>query len=304
MDKETGLTDKQKNLLDRIKYEGHKIGHLVGYTDLTEFHSKLINEIVCGKESASYCIHRCAYTSSTICLGIALHILTKPNKKILLMVQNKGIAQMRLEIIKKILESKEIQALSYILYNKGFTVEIINRCLIISLDSLTCQLVCVGADKEELAGGHEKDLYILDGILGLEDCYYETVRAKHLDIYNRINKFEGRNILFDHSWCYDDLFKHIKGNYIYDCYDTGLLSEERINEIKLAITPSLFSAQYLCNPYKEIYTKGNQAKLEKLASKMYRLSLKNEDISDIRTEMQEIIDNCEIIYRYDNRRKL
>ena len=80
--------------------------------------------------------------------------------------------------------------------------------------------------------------------------------------------------------------------------------KKRINEIKLAMIPSLFSAQFLCNPYKEIYTKGNQAKLEKLASKMYRLSLKNEDISDIKTEMQEIIDNCEIIYRYDNRRKL
>ena len=43
------LTDKQKNLLDRIKNEGHKIGHLIGYDDLTEFHSKLIKEIVIWK---------------------------------------------------------------------------------------------------------------------------------------------------------------------------------------------------------------------------------------------------------------
>ena len=248
------LTDKQKNLLDRIKNEGHKIGHLIGYDDLTEFHSKLIKEIVCGKENASYCIHRGAYTSSTVCLGIALHILTRPNKKILLMVQNRGIAQMRLETIKKILESKEIQALSNILYDKGCTVCIKGKCLTVSLDGLTNQLVCVGADKEELIGNHEKDLYIIDGIQSIEDVYSKEVRDKKLEIFNQVRKFDGRSLLFDCTWCYDDLFRHIRGNYVYDCYETGLLTEDKINEIRLTLTPSMFSAQYLCNPFKEVTT--------------------------------------------------
>ncbi len=252
MTSETILTDRQKNLLDRIKNEGHKIGHLIGYEDLTEFHSKLIKEIVCGKENTSYCIHRGAYTSSTVCLGIALHILTRPNKKILLMVQNRGIAQMRLETIKKILESKEIQALSYILYDKDFTVCIKGKCLTVSLDGLINQLVCVGADKEELTGNHEKDLYIIDGIQSIEDAYSKKVRDKKLEIFNQVRKFDGRSLLFDHSWCYDDLFKHIRGNYVYDCYETGLLTEDKINEIRLTLTPSMFSAQYLCNPFQEV----------------------------------------------------
>ena len=248
------LTDKQKNLLDRIKNEGHKIGHLIGYDDLTEFHSKLIKEIVCGKENTSYCIHRGAYTSSTVCLGIALHVLIRPKNKILLMVQNKFIAQMRLNTIKNILESKEIQALSNLLYDNTFAVKIKNRCLTISLDRFNIQLTCIGTDKKELIGNHEKELYIIDDIQNIEDVYSKAIREEKLKIFTEISKFEGRCLLFDHAWCYDDLFRYIRGNYIYDCYDTGLLTEDKINEIRLKLTPSMFSAQYLCNPFKEVTT--------------------------------------------------
>lgn len=254
------LTDKQKNLLDRIKNEGHKIGHLLGYTDLTKFHSKLINEIVCGAKNISFCSHRCSYKSSTVCLGIALHILTKPNKKILLIVKNNNIAKERLAIIKKILESDTFQSLSHIFYNCGFNVKIekggwLEVDLGNSLSKLQLHII---SSKESLAGQHEKDLYIIDDIVDFGDLHSKIIRDEHYDIYKMIKSFcedkRRRYILTGCTWHYDDIFKyHNDIDYCFDCYSTNLMTEEQINEIKLNISPQLFSANYLCNPYKEVF---------------------------------------------------
>lgn len=300
------LTDKQKNLLDRIKNEGHKIGHLIGYDDLTEFHSKLIKEIVCGKENASYCIHRGAYTSSTICLGIALHILTRPNSRILLVTETEENAKFKLIKIENILKSDTFQAFSIIIYGHGFEVKLGDWGYLettLGTNIVKNQLRVISTN-DSLAGMHEKDLYIVDNLISIIDRKSKATKDLKTEIISDIKQFDGRSIIFGSTWEYDDFYSTLDNVQVFDCYDTRLLTEEQIKEIKLSMTPSLFAAQYLCNPYKEIYTKGNQAKLEKLASKMYRLSLKNEDITDIKAEMQEIIDNCEIIYRYDNRRKL
>ena len=202
------LTDKQKNLLDRIKHEGHKIGHLLGYTDLTEFHSKLINEIVCGKESASYCIHRCAYTSSTICLGIALHILTRPNSRILLVTETDNNAKDKLAIIEHILKSDTFQAFSNIIYEHGFEVKLGDWGYLettLGTNIVKTQLRVMSIN-DSLAGMHEKDLYIVDNLISIRDRLSKATKNLKTDIISEIQKFNGRSLIFGSTWEYDDFY--------------------------------------------------------------------------------------------------
>ena len=309
----TILTEQQKNLLDRIKNEGHKIGHLIGYKDLNEFHAKLINEIVCGKQNVSYCIHRCAYTSSTVCLGIALHILTKPDDKILLIVKNNVDVQNRLETIKQILESDEFQSLSCILWSRKYKYEVkIDKYnnLRITLGTIpwNYQLKIISS-VHPLAGLHEKDLYIIDDIVNFSDVCSKQVSNHTLEVFNTVRKYaedkRRRYILTGSTWCYDDIFQYSNDeDYIFDCYSTGLLTEERISEIRKYISPSIFTAQYLCNPFKEIYKNDSKDKLKELQKKLSVIDKKHLDLTDLKFELKDVVDNVELVYRNEKGRKL
>ena len=309
----TILTEQQKNLLDRIKNEGHRIGHLIGYKELNEFHAKLIKEIVCGKQNVSYCIHRCAYTSSTVCLGIALRILTKPDDKILLIVKNNADVQNRLETIKQILESDEFQSLSCILWNCKYKYEVkIDKYnnLRITLGTIpwNYQLKIISS-VHPLAGLHEKDLYIIDDIVNFGNVCSEQVANHTFEVFNTVRKYvedkRRRYILTGSTWCYDDIFQYANDkDYVFDCYSTGLLTEERISEIKKCISPSIFTAQYLCNPFKEIYKNDSKDKLKELQKKLSVMDKKHLDLTDLKFELKDIVDNVELVYRNENGRKL
>ena len=307
------LNEQQKNLLDRIKNEGHKIGHLIGYKDLNEFHAKLINEIVCGKQNVSYCMHRCAYTSSTVCLGIALRILTKPDDKILLIVKNNADVQNRLETIKQILESDEFQSLSCILWSRKYKYEVkIDKYnnLRITLGTIpwNYQLKIISS-VHPLAGLHEKDLYIIDDIVNFSDVCSKQVSNHTLEVFNTVRKYaedkRRRYILTGSTWCYDDIFQYSNDeDYIFDCYSTGLLTEDRISEIRKYISPSIFTAQYLCNPFKEIYKNDSKDKLKELQKKLSVIDKKHLDLTDLKFELKDVVDNVELVYRNEKGRKL
>ena len=62
------LNDKQKKLLDRVKYEAHKIAHLVGFTKLNEMHAKWIAKMVLSKEMYVLKGHRGSMKTSCLLL--------------------------------------------------------------------------------------------------------------------------------------------------------------------------------------------------------------------------------------------
>lgn len=87
-------------------------------------------------------------------------------------------------------------------------------------------------------------------------------------------------------------------------FDNDCKSFEQKEEIKKSMTPSLFSANYLCDPCKEVYRKINHNLVSQLEEQIYRLHKKDEDISDIYEIMQNITNNVELVYRNENGRKL
>ena len=71
-EKKSTLTEKQKNLLDRVKNKAHLIGHLVGFKDLSELHAKWINKFWrAGWTPYVLQSHRASFkTSSIVSTGI------------------------------------------------------------------------------------------------------------------------------------------------------------------------------------------------------------------------------------------
>ena len=106
------LTDKQKNLLDRIKNEGHRIAHLVGFEKFNELHAKWIQNMWKSDDIYVLKASRGSYKSSVLTLYIALLILCKPNKTIIFMRKTDNDVK---EIVE--LEDGEARELADILHN-------------------------------------------------------------------------------------------------------------------------------------------------------------------------------------------
>jgi len=116
----TGLTEKQKNLLTRIKSESHRIAQLVGFDKFTELHSKWICNMFREKDTYVLKAHRGSFKSSALALFIAELIICKPNKTIIFMRKTDNDVKEIVEKVSKILHTESFQAFSQILYGTTY----------------------------------------------------------------------------------------------------------------------------------------------------------------------------------------
>lgn len=160
------LTDKQKNLLDRIKNESHRIAHLVGYDRFTELHAKWLHNMITEKDIYVLKAHRGSFKSSVVTLFIALLIICKPNKTIIFMRKTDNDVKEIVEKVSKILHTPQFQAFSQILYGHGYnftkdTAFEINTTLKSDLGGKS-QLLALGSSGS-LTGKHS-DYIIVDDL--------------------------------------------------------------------------------------------------------------------------------------------
>ena len=100
--------------------------------------------------------------------------------------------------------------------------------------------------KGSLTGKHA-DWIIVDDIANRKDkdshAEREFTKAVWQELQNVKNP-EGRSIAIGTVWHPDDVFSMMPKADIYTCYETGLLTNDQIEEIKHTMTPSLFAANY------------------------------------------------------------
>lgn len=164
--KNINLTDKQKNLLTRIKYESHRIAKLVGFDKFTELHSKWICNMFKEKDIYVLKAHRGSFKSSAMALFIAELMICKPNKTIIFMRKTDNDVKEIVEKVSKILHTPQFQAFSQILYGHGYsftkdTAFEINTTLKSDLGGKS-QLIALGSSGS-LTGKHS-DYIIVDDL--------------------------------------------------------------------------------------------------------------------------------------------
>ena len=173
------LTEKQKNLLDRIKNEGHRIAQLVGFDKFNELHSKWIQNMWKSDDIYVLKASRGSYKSSVLTLFIALLILCKPNKTIIFMRKTDNDVKEIVEKVSKILHTPQFQAFSQILYGHGYnftkdTAFEINTTLKSDLGGKS-QLLALGSSGS-LTGKHS-DYIIVDDLCFVANTQIATING-------------------------------------------------------------------------------------------------------------------------------
>ena len=233
-----------------IEDKPYLIANDVGFTDVREYpHNIWMQNIIFGTDDYTLMAHRGSYKSSVLSVCIALIMVLMPFYNIIFLRKaDNDVAEM-IRMVKKALESKPIQTLSYAIH--GQYVRLIKS----SESELTTNLYTSASGSSQLLGiglkssitGKHADIVITDDICNLSDriskAERERTKVQYQELQNIKNR-DGRIINTGTKWHKDDFFSLIKKIDIYDYKNTGLISAEDIKKLKEEMTPSLFACNY------------------------------------------------------------
>ena len=237
--------------IQTIKENPYKIAKAIGFTDVVAYpHNEWMQHIIKDKEDYTLLAHRGSYKSSCLSVCIALMMVLYPQSNIIFLRKaDNDVAEM-IRMVKKALESNALQSISRILYhNKSIiliesTASSITTNLFLSASG-SSQLLGIGL-KSSITGKHA-DIVITDDICNISDriskAERERTKLQYQELQNIRNR-GGRIINTGTKWHEEDVFSLIDNVNIYDCYDTKLISEEKLQEIRDSMTPSLFACNY------------------------------------------------------------
>lgn len=235
--------------LELIKNNPVVIGHWLGFTDLTDLHNEWIKKFLFNKEDMTLQGHRGSYKTTCLSIAIALHMVIYFRKNIIFMRKTDSDVQEIIKQVNKILSSDIFQYLTKQIYGQSVVLTSCNSTEITTslFDSTkgTAQLLGLGT-KASMTGKHA-DLVITDDIVNKEDRTSRAERNRTKSVYMELQNIKnrgGRILNTGTPWHKEDAFTLMPEPLKYDCYSTGLISNEDLEKLKSSMTKSLFSANY------------------------------------------------------------
>lgn len=244
------VTSQKQILLQKIKTNPVFIGQKLGFNKLTPLHNEWITDMIRRGPDETLQAHRGSY--KTTCLTVAMPIicLVYPNDKTLFMRKtNTDIVEVITQT-KKILRTDLFRQLSTKLWDVDLElltdrVDCLNTNLAGNDPRGTPQLLGIGT-QASLTGKHF-DRIFTDDIVNLEDRRSKAERDRIKAVYQELQNIKnrgGRIFNTGTPWHKDDCFAIMPPAKVFDCYNTGLISDAELRHIRESMTASLFAANY------------------------------------------------------------
>ena len=227
----------------------YKLGHMLGFTKLTDLHNAWILDMLKGEGDRTLQAHRASYKTTCVSIALALIIILLPNKRTLFLRKTDADIKEIIKQVQKILKDPHTQYFVQCIYgvNLKLTVESateINTNLTTDIRG-TSQLVGMGCGSS-ITGKHF-DRIFTDDIVNINDRVSKAERDRTKLVYQELQNIknrDGRIFNTGTPWCKDDCFAIMPEAEKFDCYSTGLISDEQLEVIKKSMTRSLFAANY------------------------------------------------------------
>ena len=201
------------------------------------------------KEDETLQGHRGSYKTTTLSVAISNIMVLRPNHRIMFMRKTDDDVKEVISQVKNILTNDKYQYIvrciygSEIILTRQSSVEISTN---LTADVKgTSQLLGIGTGSS-LTGKHFDDIFT-DDIINLKDRTSRAERDRIKLIYQELQNVKnrgGRIFNTGTPWHKDDAFSIMPKAKRYSCYDTGLISDEKLQELRDSMTASLFAANY------------------------------------------------------------
>lgn len=236
--------------LDLIYDEPYKIGQWLGFNLLTELHNEWLKDMIFGEDDETLLAHRGSYKTTCLSVAFALIMVIYPNDDIIFTRKTDDDVK---EIIKqtgKLLKHPLIKHIVKVIYEKDLEL-VEENAFSITTNLMTSsrgssQLLGAGI-KTSLTGKHAKRVFT-DDIVNVKDriskAERDLIKLQYQELQNIKNR-DGRIFNTGTKWHKEDAINTLMPNHkVYDCYSTGLMTREQIEEKRKTMTDSLFAANY------------------------------------------------------------
>ena len=246
---ETVSEEERLKTARRFLRKPEQIGRKIGFAELTPLHGQWIREMIFGKEDYTLQAHRGSYKSSCLAVAISLLLVIHPTRNIIFLRKAENDVAEMLGMVSKILRTEPVNDLAMMLYQQPVRIASEGN------DHLSVNFWTSPMGAQQLQGiglrasitGKHAWYVITDDICNLTDRISRAERERtklQYDELQNIRNRGGRIINLGTPWHKEDVFSKMPNIHRYDCYHTGLLTKEKIDELRQSMAPSLFAANY------------------------------------------------------------
>lgn len=246
------MNSEKKAVLDLLWNEPYKIGHWVGFKDLTALHNEWLRSFLYADDDQTLLAHRGSYKTTDLSLFLAIHTVIQPNENVMFFRKTDDDVTEVLIQTQKILKTGCMQRIVHVLY--GIDLQFIkengseihtNLC---TSTKGVSQVVGLGIGTS-ITGKHA-DIVVTDDIVNLKDriskAERERTKTQYMELQNIKNR-DGRFINTGTPWHKEDAISIMPNVKRYDCYSTGLIDRKKLEKLRQSMSDSLFAANYELN---------------------------------------------------------
>ena len=226
------------------------IAHDAGFTRLEPINNVWIRDMILSREDKTLLGHRNSYKTTCLSVAIALIMIIEPWKNIMFMRKTDDDVKEIIEQVRKLISSERFQTLSIAIWGR--------QCIILRVNATEMHTSLNGSSKGAMqlrglgtAGsitGKHVDIIFTDDIVNLKDrvshAERERVKRLYMELQNIKDSEGGRIFNTGTPWHKEDAISIMPNIKRYPVDETGILSKEKIAELRASMTPSLFAANY------------------------------------------------------------
>ena len=226
------------------------LGRALGYTDFRDdLHGGWIKRMVTAEDDMTLQAHRGSYKTTCLCVAIALLMIWHPDRNIIFLRKTDSDIAEVVKTVKRILCADIMGDIYHALTGGQLAIQRDNSSEI-TLNIYTAprgaaQLLGIGIGGS-ITGKHS-DIIITDDIVNLKDRISRAERERTKAVYMELQNIRnpgGRFINTGTPWHKEDAFELMPEPEMWDCYHTGMLDEQQLDDLRQSMSPSLFAANY------------------------------------------------------------
>lgn len=224
-------------------------GRMLGYTKLTDLHNRWIRGMVLGTRDATLQAHRGSYKTTAGSVGITILMMTRGDLSMMFIRKTDDDVKKVIANVARNLRHPASQTIYRTLTGRPLklTTATATEITTSAYSSVNAGAQLSGIGTQSSITGKHADLIWSDDIVNLLDRRSRAERERIKEFYAELINIKnrgGRILNSGTPWHNEDAFSVMPPAERWDCWQTGLMTQEEIDELRQSMPPSLFAANY------------------------------------------------------------
>ena len=226
------------------------LGAALGYKDFKYgLHDEWIRDMILGTEDMTLQAHRGSYKTTCLAVAIACMMIYYRSRNIIFLRKTDSDVVEVIKNVVRILKSDVFRQIFLALTGEELVIikETSTEVTTSAYNAPRGAAQMLGMGIGGSITGKHADIVITDDIINVKDrisaAEREKTKAAYMELQN-IRNPGGRIINTGTPWHKDDAFSIMPPAQRFDCYQTGMLSSAKLDQLRRSMSPSLFAANY------------------------------------------------------------